>query len=170
MGPLPQPRPGQPPERPPAAPTSGPRRPNRRTCQNLLMIRSQMNSESPKPIATGDRIGRRLGKQGDQRETRGMSTGPVQLTAELAAEWRERAACSGYRHTLFFPVGDTDAGTVDRALEICMGCAVIDDCLEYALETNQRAGIWGGTTEDERRSLRRKWLATRRRVGDSLRA
>ncbi|HWL48630.1 MAG TPA: WhiB family transcriptional regulator [Acidimicrobiia bacterium] len=94
-----------------------------------------------------------------------MSTGPVQLTTELAAEWRERAACSGYRHTMFFPVGDTAAAAIDRALEICMGCAVIDDCLEYALETNQRAGIWGGTTEDERRSLRRKWLATRRRVG-----
>ena len=94
-----------------------------------------------------------------------MSTGPVQLTTELAEEWRERAACSGYRHTLFFPVGDTDAAAIDRALEICLGCVVIDDCLEYALETNQRAGIWGGTTEDERRSLRRKWLATRRRVG-----
>ena len=43
-----------------------------------------------------------------------MSTGPAQLTQELAAEWRERAACSGYRHTLFFPVGDTDAATIDR--------------------------------------------------------
>jgi WhiB family transcriptional regulator, redox-sensing transcriptional regulator len=40
---------------------------------------------------------------------------------------------------------------------------VIDDCLEYALETNQRSGIWGGTSERERKSLRRKWLAERRR-------
>jgi WhiB family transcriptional regulator, redox-sensing transcriptional regulator len=42
-------------------------------------------------------------------------------------------------------------------------CPVIDDCLEYALETNQRSGIWGGTSERERKSLRRKWLAERRR-------
>jgi WhiB family redox-sensing transcriptional regulator len=94
-----------------------------------------------------------------------VSTGPAELTTELAAEWRERAACSGYRHALFFPVGDTDTAAIERAISICLGCAVIDDCLEYALETNQRAGIWGGTTEEERRSLRRKWLATRRRIG-----
>lgn len=94
-----------------------------------------------------------------------MSTGPTQLTTELAAEWRNRAACSGYHHALFFPVGDTDETSIERAREICMTCAVNEDCLEYALETNQRAGIWGGTTEDERRSLRRKWLATRRRAG-----
>ena len=129
------------------------------------MSRLTARSRSPTRGTKPDPRTRRLGKQGDQRETRAMSTGPVQLTTELAAEWRERAACSGYRHTLFFPVGDTDATAIDRALEICLGCAVIDDCLEYALETNQRAGIWGGTTEDERRSLRRKWLATRRRVG-----
>ena len=91
-----------------------------------------------------------------------MSTGPVQLTAELAAEWRGRAACSGYRHTLFFPVGDTDAATIDRALEICIGCAVIDDCLEYALETNQDSGIWGGLSEEERRDIRRRKAAAAR--------
>jgi WhiB family transcriptional regulator, redox-sensing transcriptional regulator len=94
-----------------------------------------------------------------------VSTGPIELTTELAAEWRARAACSGYQHALFFPVGDTDGAAIERAREICLNCAVTDDCLEYALETNQRAGIWGGTTEEERRSLRRKWLATRRRAG-----
>jgi WhiB family redox-sensing transcriptional regulator len=45
-----------------------------------------------------------------------------------------------------------------------MTCPVAEPCLEYALETNQRAGIWGGTTEEERKSLRRKWLAGRRRA------
>ena len=94
-----------------------------------------------------------------------MSTGPIPLTTELTAEWRARAACSGFQHSLFFPTADTDIATIERAREICMNCAVSLDCLEYALETNQRAGIWGGTTEDERRSLRRKWLASRRRAG-----
>lgn len=99
------------------------------------------------------------------RQTLGVSTGPTSLTTELTAEWRARAACSGFQHSLFFPTGETDASTIERAREICLNCAVSYDCLEYALETNQKAGIWGGTTEDERRSLRRKWLATRRRAG-----
>jgi WhiB family redox-sensing transcriptional regulator len=94
-----------------------------------------------------------------------VSTGPIQLTTELAAEWRARAACAGFQHSLFFPTGETDTSSTERALEICLNCAVSFECLEYALETNQRAGIWGGTTEDERRSLRRKWLAIRRRAG-----
>ena len=123
-----------------------------------------MTKPTPTPRAIGDEKLVVLANKGINAKLGGMSTGPVQLTEELAAEWRERAACSGYRHTLFFPVGDTDAATIDRPRDR-LGCAVIDDCLEYALETNQRAGIWGGTTEEERRSLRRKWLATRRRAG-----
>ena len=54
---------------------------------------------------------------------------------------------------------------IKRAKAICSICQVAASCLEYALETNQRNGIWAGTTEDERRSLRRKWLAARRRAG-----
>ncbi len=52
---------------------------------------------------------------------------------------------------------------VERAREICAACHVSEECLEFALETNERTGIWGGTTEEERKSLRRKWLAARRR-------
>jgi len=89
----------------------------------------------------------------------------MQVATELAAEWRAGAACSGFQHSLFFPTADTDIATIERARGICMNCAVSPECLEYALETNQRAGIWGGTTEDERRSVRRKWLAGRRRAG-----
>jgi WhiB family redox-sensing transcriptional regulator len=65
---------------------------------------------------------------------------------------------------LFFPVGDADEARVQQAREICTTCNVTEECLEYALETNQRAGIWGGSTEEERKSLRRKWLAARRRA------
>lgn len=93
-----------------------------------------------------------------------VSSGLVQLTTELDADWRSRAACAGSGSN-FFPVGDSDGDVVATAREICRTCPVTDDCLEYALETDQRAGIWAGTTEEERRSLRRKWLATRRRVG-----
>lgn len=84
--------------------------------------------------------------------------------AELAADWRAHAACSGYPNTLFFPTADgLEEGSIERAKAICAVCPVIDECLQYALETNQRSGIWGGTSEKERKSLRRKWLAERRR-------
>ncbi|HSM45444.1 MAG TPA: WhiB family transcriptional regulator [Acidimicrobiia bacterium] len=93
-----------------------------------------------------------------------MTSGPTQLAAELAADWRAHAACSGYPNTLFFPSVDrADDVSVAKAKAVCAVCPVIDDCLEYALETNQRSGIWGGTSEKERKSLRRKWLAERRR-------
>lgn len=93
-----------------------------------------------------------------------MTYGPTQLATELVAEWRAHAACSGYPNTLFFPSQETpDNASVARAKAICSVCPVMDDCLEYSLESNQRSGIWGGTTEKERKSVRRKWLAERRR-------
>lgn len=93
-----------------------------------------------------------------------MTSGPTQIATELAADWRAHAACSGYPNTLFFPSADgLDGGTVEKAKTVCAVCPVIEDCLQYALETNQRSGIWGGTSERERKSLRRKWLAERRR-------
>ncbi|MGB7860229.1 MAG: WhiB family transcriptional regulator [Acidimicrobiia bacterium] len=81
----------------------------------------------------------------------------------MATDWRARAACSGYPNAVFFPSGDAPGHNADQALAVCSVCPVAEACLDYALETNQRAGIWGGTTEDQRKSLRRKWLAGRRR-------
>lgn len=93
-----------------------------------------------------------------------VTVGPAQIATELVADWRSRAACSGYPNTLFFPASDAaDERSVEKAKGICAVCPVMEDCLQYALETNQRSGIWGGTTEKERKSLRRKWLAVRRR-------
>jgi WhiB family transcriptional regulator, redox-sensing transcriptional regulator len=94
-----------------------------------------------------------------------VTQSPSNLAQDLLADWRVRAACAGYPNELFFPGGDPNPRVIDRVLAVCSICPVAADCLEYALETNQRSGIWGGTTEDERRSLRRKWLAARRRAG-----
>ena len=94
-----------------------------------------------------------------------MTRGPSQLATELAEDWREHASCAGYPNALFFPdIDDSDVEQVVRAKAVCAVCPVTEDCLEYALETNQRSGIWGGTSEKERKSLRRKWLAARRRT------
>ena len=81
-------------------------------------------------------------------------------------DWREGAAC---RHTdpdLFFPVGTTGPAVeqIEAAKAVCRRCESQTACLEFALATNQESGVWGATSEEERRKLRKTWLATRRRA------
>ena len=80
-------------------------------------------------------------------------------------DWRDLAACRDSEPNLFFPVGTTGPALdlIEEAKEICGECSVREECLMYALETNQEAGVWGGYAEDERRRLRKRWLAERRR-------
>ena len=80
-------------------------------------------------------------------------------------DWRELAMCRGSEPNLFFPIGSTGPALdqIEGAKGICFQCSVKEECLNYALETNQEAGVWGGYAEDERRRLRKRWLAERRR-------
>lgn len=59
---------------------------------------------------------------------------------------------------LFFPAGREDSylfrARAEQAKAICDSCPVAAECLTWALETGQDAGIWGGTTPSERRALR----------------
>lgn len=84
---------------------------------------------------------------------------------DASIHWRRDAACKDIDPNLFFPVGVTGAAVdqIDTAKSICSGCPVRMDCLDFAITTNQEFGVWGGTTEDERRVLRRKWRAAIRR-------
>lgn len=79
--------------------------------------------------------------------------------------WRKMAICRDTDPELFFPVGSTGQALLQiaRAKEVCGECAVKSECLEFALETNQDTGIWGGTSEDERRQIRRE-IALRARA------
>jgi WhiB family redox-sensing transcriptional regulator len=95
---------------------------------------------------------------------RGVTRGQFELTAEVVADWRDSAACSGLPHAIFFPFGEAIEDAIEGAKKICGICPVTEGCLEFALETNQRAGIWGGSSEDDRKALRRRWLAARRRA------
>lgn len=83
----------------------------------------------------------------------------------ITSTWRDLAACRDSEPNLFFPVGATGTAIdyTDAAKQICAICTVSEECLQYALETNQEAGIWGGHAEDERRRLRKRWLTDRRR-------
>jgi WhiB family redox-sensing transcriptional regulator len=68
-------------------------------------------------------------------------------------DWWQWAACRAADPDLFFPVSAVGPGReeVARAKAVCASCAVRRHCLQYALATRQAHGVWGGTTEDERR-------------------
>lgn len=87
------------------------------------------------------------------------------LTTQITTDWRDLAECRDSEPSLFFPVGTTGPAVeqIEAAIAICMSCSVREECLQYALETNQESGVWGGYAEDDRRRLRKRWLAERRR-------
>lgn len=68
-------------------------------------------------------------------------------------QWVDLAACRGANPRLFDAVSALHAET---ALRICKGCPVKDACLQEALDEEVNPdGVWGGTTQLERRKLRR---------------
>ncbi len=71
----------------------------------------------------------------------------------MNATWRNRAACRGIDPDVFFPVTEEDA---DEAKAICNACPVREACLEFALAAREKEGVWGGTTERERRRIVRQ--------------
>ena len=81
-------------------------------------------------------------------------------------DWRNDAACKDEDPDVFFPIGTTGIAIeqVEDAKRICARCAVQESCLEFALASNQDAGVWGGLTEDERRTLKRARQRRRRLV------
>ncbi len=75
-----------------------------------------------------------------------------------AERWRTDSLCRQSSLDVFFPVGTTGpaVGLIEAAKSICEVCPVNSHCLEFALETGQESGVWGGLTEDERRVIRRQ--------------
>ncbi|HVE47021.1 MAG TPA: WhiB family transcriptional regulator [Acidimicrobiales bacterium] len=67
--------------------------------------------------------------------------------------WRQHGACKGVDPDVFYPVSDEEA---EPAKAICATCPVREPCLEYALATRERDGVWGGATERERRRMIRQ--------------
>jgi len=74
-------------------------------------------------------------------------------------DWQAQANCMGVDPDLFFP--ERGASTKE-AKEVCRGCVVREDCLEFALANGEKFGIWGGMSERERRRLRRARALERR--------
>lgn len=86
-----------------------------------------------------------------------------------SSDWRHRAACRDEDPELFFPVGNTGPALlqIEDAKAVCRRCDVADQCLQWALESGQDAGVWGGASEDERRAMKRRAARDRTRGYDS---
>jgi WhiB family redox-sensing transcriptional regulator len=67
-------------------------------------------------------------------------------------EWQEQALCAQSGPESFFP---EKRGSTRDAKRICVGCGLKAECLEYALASDERFGIWGGLSERERRRVKR---------------
>lgn len=93
-----------------------------------------------------------------------MATGPIdprmqEIVAAIVGtygrgdpNWQERALCAQTDPEAFFP---EKGGSTREAKKICEVCPVRAECLAYALENDERFGIWGGLSERERRRLKR---------------
>lgn len=81
-------------------------------------------------------------------------------------DWRHESACRDEDPELFFPIGTTGPALmqVEDAKSVCQRCTVTEQCLEWALDNGQDAGVWGGMSEDERRALKRRRARARART------
>jgi WhiB family redox-sensing transcriptional regulator len=70
-------------------------------------------------------------------------------------EWHVRGACKGETEAFF----SYDEEVVAQAVAICEGCPVRQECLETALADRNLFGVWGGTTQAERRRMHRLRVA-----------
>jgi WhiB family transcriptional regulator, redox-sensing transcriptional regulator len=85
------------------------------------------------------------------------TSSPWRSAGAERTDWRDQAACRRVDPDLFFPVSTSGPSLpqVEAARRVCQRCPVLAPCLRWALDIGQVAGIWGGTTEDEPRALRR---------------
>lgn len=88
----------------------------------------------------------------------------VLQTGGLDMAWQDLANCRGADPDLFFPERGASTRT---AKGICRDCQVRAECLEFAIVSSEKFGIWGMMSERERRKIRkeRQIAASRREAG-----
>ena len=88
------------------------------------------------------------------------------FAADHLAEWWSLAACQHADPDLFFPVSGMgpDRAQLVGAKAVCDRCPVRPDCLRYALAAGPVQGVWGGTSEEERRLMRQREAKARARA------
>lgn len=68
-------------------------------------------------------------------------------------KWWDQGACRGLDAAIFYP--DDEVGA-QSAQAVCAECVVRDTCLDHALTFREKAGVWGGATEKDRRRIIRQ--------------
>ena len=68
-------------------------------------------------------------------------------------KWWDLGACRGLDASVFYP---DDGGGAEVAKSVCAECPVQAACLDYALSVREKAGVWGGATERDRRRIIRQ--------------
>lgn len=91
---------------------------------------------------------------GGQRSggTRSENRAPGEIGGVMDTSWMAKGKCRELPPSMFFP---SDGVGVDIARRICFDCPVKSPCLEYALANHIDHGVWGGTSERERRRIAR---------------
>jgi WhiB family transcriptional regulator, redox-sensing transcriptional regulator len=97
----------------------------------------------------------------DDQPERGAYGVALGVTPGLSLDWQADAECKSTSPHLFFP---ERGESTKEAKAICGRCPVKAQCLEFAIENFERFGIWGGTSELERRAIRRN-RARARKIG-----
>ncbi|MEW2623628.1 WhiB family transcriptional regulator [Streptomyces sp. NPDC048106] len=72
--------------------------------------------------------------------------------------WRASSACKDEDPDLFFPIGTTGPALlqIEEAKAVCRRCPVMERCLQWALESGEEHGVWGGLSEGGRRAMKRR--------------
>lgn len=73
----------------------------------------------------------------------------------LNPNWKDKGACKGLDPELFHP-GRGDSRITNMAIAVCKECVVVSECLHYAISNGIKVGVWGATSERQRRKIRRE--------------
>ncbi|MFJ4427585.1 WhiB family transcriptional regulator [Streptomyces bobili] len=84
-------------------------------------------------------------------------------------DWRFKAACREEDPELFFPIGNSGPALlqIEEAKALCRICPVLEKCGQWALDSGQDAGVWGGLSEEKRRAMKRRAARHRSRQARS---
>jgi WhiB family redox-sensing transcriptional regulator len=77
----------------------------------------------------------------------------IQQVNSDEVKWWDLGACRGLDAAIFYPEDDAEA---QAAKSVCESCRVQTTCLDHALKYREKAGVWGGATERDRRRIIRQ--------------
>lgn len=109
-----------------------------------------MKTSDPEP---GDREVASVGKPMQDTEVSAQAKGMLWglFEASTRNSWQHRALCAQTDPEAFFP---EKGGSTRDAKAVCSHCEVRQQCLTWAIEHDERFGIWGGLSERERRKYK----------------